>query len=219
MSVSKDAAEGHRAAALHLRPLHCCLHCSHRTLQPLLAKYWPWGAIVRALVLPPPVCARGPAVLRRVWMPKGSLPRCSKASTAGSNTTRPPAADTTFALPAVCGLHAISERAAPRPEWVPRRRRAMRLCNGASCAAAAALRPRWHGLGAAHSRSVTPHTRVPGARSARELARSLMRSHYALRPSAGAPPWRVRSAGLVTAPRPPECDLIPLSIVDTEVRA
>jgi hypothetical protein len=52
---------------------------------------------------------------------------------------------------------------------------------------------------------------------ARALARALHRSHYALPAAAGMPAWRIRAAGLVRAPHPPACGLLPLSLVDTEL--
>ena len=46
-----------------------------------------------------------------------------------------------------------------------------------------------------------------------------MKSHYALPSPMAAQQWVVKTACLVQAPHPPVVSLIPLSIVDTEVRA
>lgn len=54
-------------------------------------------------------------------------------------------------------------------------------------------------------------------RSAREFARAMARSHYALPASARAAPSAVRVAKLVKSAHPSVCGLIPLSIVDTEL--
>lgn len=53
--------------------------------------------------------------------------------------------------------------------------------------------------------------------SARKFARAMMRSHYALPASTGAPPFSVRTAALVKAAHPSVCGLLPLSLVDTDL--